>query len=178
MIKKCARSSLIIALTLSTLSVDALAADGEARAGRKLARRQTAATSAAFRDVCASVRNVTGREFLYKSEISHHISNGDRRASGPTLICNRVCPPRFPANLYYSNGALAARLGYYGTWHVTGKARAYCAAGGAPACSNSTLTRRARKLDGNLYLQTSRATNGEKTVCYRVKPLGRTGNPK
>jgi hypothetical protein len=178
MIKRITQSSALIALVLSTLTSEALAADAGARATRKLARHTTAAASGAFENVCATVKNVTGNEFLYKSEISHHISGGDKRASGPTLICNRVCPPRFPVNLYYSNGALAARLGYYGTWRVTGKARAYCAAGGAPSCSNSTLIRNARKLDGNLYLQTSRATSGSETVCYRVKPMGRTGNPK
>jgi hypothetical protein len=151
-----------------------------ARSLRKMARGWNVARAGGnFKNVCASVRSVSGSEFLYKSDISHHISPGDARAAGPTLICNRVCPATFPANLYFSDGTLAAKLGYYGRWNLTGKPRAYCAAGGAPACSNSTIARnsRASGRDGNVYLQVSRSKTGSGTVCYRVRPLGRTGSP-
>lgn len=168
----------ILRLALVLLLATPAFADGlNARALRKLARQPKGdAKIVAFNDVCSTVRNVTGHEFLYKSEISQHISHGDRRSSGPTLICNRVCPSRFPAALYYSDGTQAARLGYYGRWNVSGKPRAYCAAGGAPACSNRTLSAGARQRgrDGFLYLQTS-STRG-RSVCYRVRPNGRTGN--
>jgi hypothetical protein len=165
-------------LAATTLHADA---DTGARAARKAARSRTvAANIAAFKKVCATVNTVSSNEFLYKSDISHHISSGDARAQGPTLVCNRVCPQKFPAGLYYSNGALAAKLGYYGRWNVSGQPRAYCATGGAAPCSNTTLARtaRARGNDGFLYLQTSAASQGAKTVCYRVKALGRTGNPQ
>jgi hypothetical protein len=126
---------------------------------------------------CKTVRSVTGREFLYKSEISDHISSTDRRATGPTFICNQVCPSGFPISVFYSDGTLAARLGYYGTWNVTGKPRAYCAAGGTPQCFNSRISRDSRRSgrDGKLYVRTRTGSN---SVCYRVNPLGRTGNPR
>jgi hypothetical protein len=151
------------------------------RAERKLARsRRGGSKIRSFRQVCAQVKNVTGSEFLYKSEISSHIPRGDARAAGPTLICNRMCPKRFPASLFYSDGSLAAKVGYYGRWNVTGKTRAYCAAGGAPACNVRALASDARRRgrDGSLYLQMSRSTEGKGTLCYRVRPLGRTGSPK
>ncbi len=160
-----------IAIACALVAVDAVAQEGmNARSLRKMSRG-TARANGGLAAVCPKVKSVTGREFLYKSEISHHISKGDARASGPTLVCNRICP-KFPAPLYYSDGVEAARLGYYGRWNVTGKSRAYCAAGGAPACSNSTLSRnaRARGRDGKLYLRIN------KTTCYRVNPVGRTGS--
>jgi hypothetical protein len=133
-----------------------------------------------LRAVCNTIRPVNGNELLYKSEISPHITSGDVRASGPTLVCGKVCPASWPADLYYSDGTLAAKLGYYSVWNVTGRPRAYCGAGGAPACSNSTLVRESRRRgrDGQLYLQTSAKKSGTKTVCYRVWPLGRTGSPQ
>lgn len=172
---KCA----LVALVLVVSTLDA-SAGSNARSARKAARSKKAAKSAqAFSKVCSTVRNVSGREFLYKSEISHHISPGDVRSAGPTLICNRVCPQSWPAQLFSKSGTTLGKLGVYGRWNVTGKLRAYCGAGGAPACSNSTITRkvRARGEDGWVYLQTSRARTGKKTVCYRVRPTGRTGNP-
>jgi hypothetical protein len=161
-----------VAVACTLVVGDAVAQDGmNARSLRKMSRG-TARANGGLAAVCPTVKSVTGREFLYKSEISNHISKGDARASGPTLVCNRVCP-KFPAPLYYSDGAQAARLGYYGRWKVTGKSRGYCAAGGAPACSNSTLSRnaRARGRDGKLYLKVN------STTCYQVSPVGRTGSP-
>jgi hypothetical protein len=158
-----------------TISLDASAQEGlTMRSLRRMARGRTspAQAAAALADVCPTVKNVTGNEFLYKSQISDHISKNDKRAAGPTFICNRLCPS-FPASIFYSDGDLATRVGLYGRWKVTGKARAYCAAGGVPACSNSTLNRnaRARGRDGFLYIKINSST------CYRVKPLGRTGSP-
>lgn len=127
--------------------------------------------------VCKTVRNVSGREFLYKSEISNHIPNNDRRATGPTFICNQVCPSGWPMSVFYSDGTLAAKLGYYGRWNVTNKPRAYCAAGGTPQCFNSRISQNSRRngRDGKLYVRT---TSGANSVCYKVNPVGRTGNPR
>lgn len=127
----------------------------------------------ALADVCPSVKSVTGSEFLWKSQISHHIPSSDRRASGPTFICNKVCPSTWPLNVYYSDGTRAARLGYYGTYAATGKPRAYCGTKGAPVCSVRKITSDSNTAgrDGFVYLKTSSDT------CYRVKPLGRTGRP-
>lgn len=166
--------TLVAALTMACalVALDAVAQDGmNARSLRKMSRGANRANGG-LAAVCPTVKSVTGREFLYKSEISNHISKGDARSSGPTLVCNRICPA-FPAPLYYSDGVQAARLGYYGRWKVTGKSRGYCAAGGVPACSNNTLSRnsRARRRDGKLYLKIN------KTTCYRVNPVGRTGSP-
>jgi hypothetical protein len=138
------------------------------------------AASTAYADLkseCKTVRSVSGREFLYKSEISNHIPTTDRRASGPTFICNQVCPSSWPISVFYSDGTLAAKLGYYGTWNVTNKPRAYCAAGGTAQCYNSRISRDSRRngRNGRLYVRT---TNGTNSVCYNVSPVGRTGNPR
>lgn len=140
---------------------------------RKLARapKPTEALKA-MKSVCKSVRDGGGRSFLYKSEISPHINPGDPRASGPTLVCNQVCSKSSRIPLYYSDGTLAAVMGYYGRWNVTGRPRYYCAAGGTPACSNRTLARdsRARGRDGKIYVKLD-------STCWRVNPIGRTGSP-
>lgn len=161
-----------VAIVSALTAVSASAQEGmPARSLRKMARGLVGANGG-LAVACPTVKAVTGREFLYKSEISKHITNADPRSSGPTLICNRVCP-KFPAPIYYSDGVQAARLGAYGRWKVTGKLRAYCAAGGVPACSNATLSRnaRARGRDGKLYLKV------DSNTCYRVNPTGRTGSP-
>lgn len=125
-------------------------------------------------DVCHTIGTVVGREFLWKSEISNHINPGDPRATGPTFICNEICP-KFPMSFYYSDGTLAGQVGYYGPWNVTGKARAYCAAGGTPQCFINQISTNSRRRgrDGYVYLQTRKT--GTK-VCYKVRPIGRTGN--
>lgn len=134
------------------------------------------ASTSTFGKLCRTVRTSVGSAFLYKVEASTHINRLDPRTSGPTLICNRECPSSFPASLYYSDGNLAAKLGYYGVWNVTGKARAYCAAGGVPKCSNREIqnSSRARGRDGNVYLRM-----GSSGVCYRIDPRqARTGTPR
>lgn len=171
--------ALALALTTSWCAVGMVVASAEphnpsVRSLNKMARKGDPLVSMlALADVCPSVKTVTGSEFLWKSEISNHISPSDRRAAGPTFICNKVCPKKWPLNVYYSDGTRAARLGYYGTYRVTGKARAYCATKGAPACSIKTIAAdsKAAGRDGFVYLKTSDST------CYQVKPLGRTGRP-
>jgi hypothetical protein len=76
-------------------------------------------------------------------------------------------------NFYYSDGVKAGAVGYYGTYRVTGKARAYCAAGGTPKCFVRQIATNSKKAgrDGKLYLKLSDST------CYQVNPIGRTGRP-
>ncbi len=151
---------------LSTRSIQKMSRDGD-----------PSASVQGLGNVCGTIRQVTGREFLWKSEISNHINPSDPRATGPTFICNQVCAT-FPMSFYYSDGSLAGVVGYYGKWNQTGKARAYCAAGGAPQCFISSINTNARRRgrDGFVYLQTNPRTGN--TVCYKVRPLGRTGNPR
>ena len=82
-------------------------------------------------------------------------------------------------NFYYSDGVKAGAVGYYGTYSKTGKARAYCAAGGAPQCFISQISSKSRRSgrDGFVYVQLSGSrVAAANTVCYKVRPLGRTGN--
>lgn len=128
--------------------------------------------------VCSTVLDVLENEFLWKSQISRHINSGDPRATGPTFICNTVCARRFPFSVYYSDGTLAATMGYYGIFSGNGRPRAYCAAGGAPQCFVEQIAAAASEngRDGNVYLQLSGKRKPPKSFCYRVAPLGRTGS--
>jgi hypothetical protein len=158
------RVNLITAVALAAVAFSALGVEASAE--------RVARVSSGLSRACPTVKTVTGNEFLYKSELSQHISSGDPRATGPTFICNRLCGS-FPMPILYSDGTEAARLGYYGTWRVTGKPRAYCGAGGVPTCSNSTLSSQSRRRgrNGKLYVKINRNT------CYQVNPVGRTGSP-
>jgi hypothetical protein len=131
------------------------------------------AAALTFAQVCQTTyAKVLPKQFLYKSELSTHITGPDVRKEGPTLVCGSVCPTSWPAEVYYSDGSLATRLGYYGTYAGNGKPRAYCGVGGVPKCNNRKLARDStRKLrDGYLYLKTKPGT------CYRVNVVGRTGS--
>lgn len=131
-----------------------------------------------LRKVCRTVKTVTGNEFLWKSEISNHITGGDLRRTGPTLVCNRICPASFPMPFYYSDGVQAGSVGYYGRFSGNGQPRAYCAAGGAPQCYISQIAKHSTTggRDGFVYLRFSKNGAAAKdTVCYKVRPLGRTG---
>lgn len=131
-----------------------------------------------LRQVCRTVKTVTSNEFLWKSQISNHINGGDPRTSGPTLVCNRLCPASFPMPFYYSDGTVAGSVGYYGRFAGNGQPRAYCAAGGAPRCYISQIAKHSTTggRDGFVYLQFSKTgTAAKDTVCYKVRPLGRTG---
>ncbi len=163
--------SLVVATPSSSHAEDGLSN----RSLQKMSRAGDVTASVQnFRSVCKTVKQVTGREFLWKSEISNHINPGDPRASGPTFICNQLCPS-FPMAFYYSDGTIAGAVGYYGTWSVTGKARAYCSAGGTARCFISQINANARRSgrDGFVYLQT---TKTKPTVCYKVAPVSRTGS--
>jgi hypothetical protein len=171
-------STFIFAVGVATSSA-AIADDGNpnTRTLNKASRaKDPVASVMGLSDVCGTVKNVTGREFLWKSEISNHINPGDPRATGPTFICNQVCPKAWPIPFYYSDGVEAGTVGYYGRWNVTNKPRAYCAAGGAPQCFINTIARnsRSRGRNGSLYVRIS--GKGRTGVCYKVAPLGRTGN--
>ena len=178
MLTKTARICSVLVLSVITFAASSSQAqDGlSTRSLQKLSRAgDPTASIQNFGTVCKTVREVTGREFLWKSEISNHINPGDPRATGPTFICNQLCP-LFPMSFYYSDGSLAGAVGYYGKWNVSGKSRAYCAAGGTPQCFINQINTTSRRggRDGYVYLQTSRKTGA--TVCYKVRPLGRTGN--
>ena len=178
MLTKAARiCSVLVLAAIAFAPVSSQAQDGlSTRSLQRMSRAgDPTAGVANLSNVCGTIRQVTGREFLWKSEISNHINPGDPRATGPTFICNQICP-KFPMAFYYSDGTLAGLVGYYGTWNVTGKARAYCAAGGAPQCFINQIYTTSRRggRDGFVYLQT-RKTAGN-TACYKVRPLGRTGN--
>jgi len=170
--------SLFLTLTAAALSFSAATSSAEpynpsARSLNKMSRRGDAAVSMqSLASVCPTVKRVTGREFLWKSQISDHISGQDPRSTGPTFICNKLCPKTWPMNFYYSDGVKAGAVGYYGVYRVTKKPRAYCAVRGARKCfvsriaANSKLTGR----DGKVYLKIS------DTTCYQVNPVGRTGS--
>ena len=168
-----------IALTAACLTFGAVEGSCEphnpsVRSLNKMARGGDPLVSMlALGDVCPTVKTVTGPEFLWKSEISKHIPSSDKRSTGPTFICNKVCPKKWPLNVYYSDGGQAAKLGYYGTYNATGKPRAYCGAGGTAQCFISRINTASKTSgrDGFVYLKTSDKT------CYKVKPLGRTGRP-
>jgi hypothetical protein len=168
----------ILALTVATSLGSSVGASGESfnpsvRSLTKMARRGDPEVSMqSLASVCPTVKTVTGREFLWKSEISNHIPSSDPRHSGPTFICNKVCPTKWPMNFYYADGVKAGAVGYYGRFAATNKSRAYCATKGAPRCSIRQIDARSRTAgrDGKLYLKVSDST------CYKVNPLGRTGN--
>ena len=172
-------TSLIIAVSIATFSFGATVTSADSynpsvRALNKMARRGDPAISMQGQAaVCPTVKKVTGSEFLWKAEISDHISSQDPRASGPTFICNKVCPKKWPIKFYYSDGVKAGAVGYYGVYRATGKARAYCATKGAPKCSIRQIAANSKTAgrDGKLYLKLS------DSVCYEVSPTGRTGRP-
>lgn len=143
----------------------------DARTLRKANRKGT--NIASLGKVCSSTSPLSG--ILVKAEISNHISRGDARASGYTLVCGRRCTS-FPAKFYYCDGTLAGSFGYYGKWEGNGQPRAYGGAGGAPAHSVRAIQANARrkKCGSNLYLQTRKG----KSACLSWNAnSGRTGSP-
>ena len=146
---------------------------------RKTARKGV--DIAALSDVCSSVSDLENGEFLVKYPASDHISNGDARKPGLSTICASECPARIraggAASVFYVDGTLAAKQGYYGRWNGNGQPRAYCASGGAPACNARSIAAKARrKGESCLYMQTSSATSGSSTTCKKFcNILGRNG---
>ncbi|MEN9846365.1 MAG: hypothetical protein RIS36_1512 [Pseudomonadota bacterium] len=171
-------SSISLTVTTAALSLTAATLSAEPfnpspRSLTKMSRRGDPTVSMqSLATVCPTVKKVTGREFLWKSQISDHISSQDPRSTGPTFICNKLCPKTWPMNFYYSDGMQAGAVGYYGVYRVTKRPRAYCAVKGARKCfvsriaTNSNLAGR----DGKVYLKIS------DTTCYQVPPIGRTGS--
>ncbi len=149
----------------------------------KLAR--VGITDLPLTSVCAKVSFFQNGEGLFKGEISHHINKADARATGPTYICGTDCADQSPVPLFYIDGTLAAKLGYYGVWSRShggnGKARFYCGAGGQKACSvkaiGATAAQKNKKygLPGYAFLQVSAAKKGPNTECKIVDPDSRNG---
>ena len=155
------------ALAVSCLVIPtSLASADEASEERSLNRSRTMVrfqrepakriATKSFASVCKKVAPISG--FLLKNAYPGHIQKSDPRASGFALVCARSCPRKFPVSVYYSDGALAFRLGYYGRWNGNGQPRAYCGAGGVGTCSVSRVTTNARrsssggKRDGKIYI--------------------------
>jgi len=116
------------------------------------AKRARSPQKKPFAQVCSRTSSISG--FLLKNAYPGHISRGDPRAPGFALVCASRCPKKFPVNVYYSDGSLAARIGYYGRWNGNGKPRGYCGCGGAPSCFVSSISKKARQSgrDGKVYL--------------------------
>jgi hypothetical protein len=162
----------ILAILADTSHADLRSSSREVRAARKEARQTTRPRSVS--SVCSSSRPLSG--LLVKSQISHHISSGDPRAAGYTLVCGRSCV-QFIADFYYCDGTKAGSFGYYGRWNGNGKARAYGAAGGAPAHSVRAIqaTARKKRCGSTLYLKTQRKA---KAACLTFNAFSaRTGSP-
>lgn len=143
-----------------------------ARSIRKLARaRSGKVKTKALNTVCKKISNL--QHALMKNTAGGHISSADPRYPGISLICGSDCARSFPVNAYYSDGNLAFKLGYYGKWSGNGKPRAYCGAGGAPACYASSVKTNARRSgrDGYVYLHF-----GNKS-CRKARPGERNGSP-
>jgi hypothetical protein len=139
-----------------------------ARAEAKAAKKGRTSTLAAQ---CPTVKQA---RLLVKSEASNHISSGDARATGYTLVCAADCPAGFPATFLYCDGSEAGKLGYYGTFSGNGRPRAYGAAGGAKQHFVSQIARTSKKKGcGNiLYLKMRSGANGWCSPFYSV---GRSG---
>lgn len=136
------------------------------------------AAPALLNSVCASRSAIASGEMLIKSEASDHIHNGDPRTTGYTVVCARVCPRNQSyAQFFYSDGTFAGAVAKYGAFRGNGKPRLYGAVGRAPQHFASEIAQKAAAIgNGKLYLQTSRATQGSRTVCTEFNPVGRNGS--
>ncbi len=123
--------------------------------------------SNAFKKVCPNVVQLSG--ILIKNAYPGHISQGDPRAPGFAMVCGRSCVSSFPASVFFSDGTLAFKLGYYGRWEGNGQPRAYCGAGGVAMCSVSSVVSNSRKSgrDKSAYLKLN------KNTCARFTPGAR-----
>lgn len=131
-------------------------------------------------NVCASIDQMDNGEMLIKSEISKHISKGDRRASGYTVVCASKCLARGRAAVpfFYSNGEVAGYVArYLPNFSGNGKRRFYGGVGAAPQHFASQIAAYADTLEtgGMLYMQTSKSESGERTTCMEFNPRGRNG---
>lgn len=154
----------LLVVSFITMGADNANAERVARAKKKTSTKS-------FNSVCKNVKPLT--DALMKNAYPGHISLSDPRASGFAFVCGKGCPKKFPANAYYSDGTLAFKLGYYGTWEGNRKPRAYCGSGGAPRCSAKGVTNDAKKSgrDGFVYIDF-----GNKQ-CRKARPGARNGSP-
>lgn len=130
--------------------------------------------------VCAHYSPVEFPQMLIKSQASGHISGGDPRSTGYSLMCGTQCPVNTrKADIYYADGTYAASVGIYSIWGATNKPRMYGGAGAAAPHNARKIARRAKSLgNGKLYLQVSRARTGSNTFCKEFNPTGRNGGVK
>ena len=143
----------------------------EARLFTRAAKAKPKAVSK-LKKLCKKIITLRPGQALIKSQISAHIPRGDARASGYTFVCGSLCAS-FPAPFYYSDGTLAGKLGYYGRYSANGRPRAYCAAGGAPRCSVSSIYAKARRKKTGSYLY----LKSNSTTCFKFNgaPGARNG---
>ena len=129
--------------------------------------------SGGLASVCTSTSAISPGQLLVKSEISNHIHGGDPRATGYTVVCAAQCPSaRNYVPFYYSDGAEAGAVGYYGNFSGNGRPRLYGAAADAPQHFVSEIAPRASQngRNGKLYLSMG---NG---ACKEFNPVGRNGS--
>ena len=136
---------------------------------RKAKRAKQKPNAGDLSKVCKNIRPFSGA--LLKNAWPGHIQRSDPRAPGFALVCASLCPRKFPASAYYSDGSLAFRLGYYGLWEGNHRPRAYCGAGGVGSCSASGVSSAARKSgrDGYVYVDFGAG------LCLKAKPGIRNG---
>lgn len=137
------------------------------------AERRNRAKNRALSNVCKSVRTYSGNQGLIKSEISNHISKGDRRATGYTYVCGTgACGRSSCLSFYYSDGSLAGKFGrYFPNFSGNGKPRFYGGTGCAPQhfASQIARTARSKRTGQSLYLD----LGGKQ--CIQFNPTGRNG---
>ena len=151
------------ALTVSAVLASALIVISTDASAERAVRRTARAKTTTLADVCTKITPLGG--MLIKVTAGGHISGADARNSGYSLICGSSCAS-LPANIYHCDGSLAFRVGYYGRYAENGRPRAYCAAGGAPACYVTRVRARSKalKCNGAGYLDLD-GRLGKK--CYR-----------
>ena len=135
----------------------------------------------ALANVCTKISPLT--KSLLKNTWPGHIYPPDPRSYGFAFICGRSsaqCPSRWPARVYYSDGTLAFKLGYYGTWSGNGgRPRAYTGTHGARTVKVKNIVKASKakgkdgkKRDGYVYIR----IKGKK--CASAIPGKRNGRAK
>ena len=140
----------------------------------------TSARAQSLEAVCESIETIDAGELLIKSEISKHISKGDRRASGYTVVCGSKCLARgrVTTPFFYSNGEVAGYVArYLPNFSGNGKRRFYGGVGKAPQHFAEQIAAYADTLASGamLYMQTSKVEGGSGTTCMEFNPRGRNG---
>ena len=130
------------------------------------------------KNICTEVKPLTSG--LLKNTWPGHIYPPDPRSYGFAYICgSRDCPRRWPARVYFSDGTLAFRLGYYGIWSGNGKPRSYTGTYGAPKVYVKNIVTKSKrkgkdgiKRNGKVYI----AIGNKK--CRSAIPGKRNGSTK